>query len=1097
MPRLSCSFFSLAASPPNPSHHHHHHHRFCIQKGNGVVQLNAQARLGAHCLRLTSGGFLRIPQPSIRSSTYTMMAWVRLASANPSTPMVVMGEWTRNAADRSRMQYSMLLVDDSGQTVRDMAGVSQAASVDLTDLEWHHVVSVRADARRELWVDGKLLDAVGGGLVSDGPLASLFIGANGADSSGAAVSPFDGWVDDVRFYTRGLDQDEIRTIFGKAFCTDGKEFFTSSSDCQAYTRCHNGEYEAQAPTASSDRICTICPAGSVVSPDDGKCRPCPPGTHTPAGSVGVCADFRCPAGSADADSNSTTPCEACKLGVTVADATGQTQCRAVKVCPAGTEPELLPTTAMDTRCRACPIGTFKGSVGNAACSALLTCAPGEYEVVSPTQEINRACAPCDGVTSFASPANITACQPATVCDFGEEEVAALSPSSDRKCSKCSAGTFKATRGSSTTCASCLESCAAGMYLVPCAGNTTGLTANAECRPCPAGTYTPAAGNQTACLPQRLACEAEQYIAQPATPTSDAGCAACATCKAGEYILGGCSNGIENRACATCPTTATCGDGSFVSGTCDPKSTTPPQCQTCDPRCATCEGRASSCTSCPAALAYHADTKTCVSDCDSKQYNDTTGGNHECKACAASCKSCFGGGEDQCLTCPGDAVLHKGRCLTDCTGVEGLYAEDGRCRPCTICPALGTYESVPCTATADRACAAVTACDPGFYETAMPSGTSNRICAPCSVCAAGKYATAGGCVGTSDTKCVSCTLHESYQPKAGQSSCLPVQRCRAGTERTPATLTTNAACKTCPTGSTDDDADPGTACTPCGPGTYVMYGSVGSCENHRCMPGTADKDARADRLCHACNGVTEYQPAAGQTQCLAVPKCMPGTRRVAQPTWTTPGVCTPCVLGFEYQNAVDAGTCKPVTSCAAATYETAAPTTTSNRACTAWQSCGAQMYQAAPGTPTSDTDCRPLTSCSSDEIEVTVATKTSDRVCHAYARLYFNADFKLVADAGDGNVFQDALRQSLRALAYPFQLSQSDFGVTLSEGSIVATLTSADKVSRDAGRGSRASWETSSASGVRCRAWDWVLSFCVTKHVKRTQTQNTSCMWSKI
>lgn len=80
------------------------------------------------------------------------------------------------------------------------------------------------------------------------------MGTRGLAPNGVDFSwPFMGWMDDVRFYTRGLTADEIRSIYGGAFCENGKQYISSNADCQAVTLCKRGEYEVQAPTATSDR----------------------------------------------------------------------------------------------------------------------------------------------------------------------------------------------------------------------------------------------------------------------------------------------------------------------------------------------------------------------------------------------------------------------------------------------------------------------------------------------------------------------------------------------------------------------------------------------------------------------------------------------------------------------------------------------------------------------------------------------------------------------------------------------------------------------------------------------------------------------------
>jgi hypothetical protein len=910
-----------------------------------------------------------------------MMAWIRVgATRNPI--MTAFGEWLADPKDRTAIQYGMLTVADSGMSLTDVGGVPQSVKFNFADDEWHHIVSVRDEQSRELWIDGQRLLSDTGGVVSQGPFDSLFVGAKG-DDLGNPSWWFRGWIDDVRFYVRGLNSDEVQEIYRSAFCEGGKEFFTSTADCKALTRCRAGEYETQAPTATTDRLCAICPAGSAVS-SDGQCRACSPGAYTADGTAGDCADFVCAAGTTDDDKNPATTCKPCRAGLTYADVAGLVACKDVSVCPAGQEPRRQATTSSDVECSVCRLGSFKVSEGNDDCSPLSLCKLGEVVMLEPTATSDRLCEPCDGSTSYSDNPSLFVCKVVSECSFGEAEIASPTATSDRECEACAAGSFKSSEGSDTSCTPCITECGAGEYLIPCEPGQRGLSSNAQCVACPTGTFTPSRGNQTECVPHRTQCASGSYIAEPGTPTSDAQCGPCQTCATMEFIQSGCNGGIENTVCGACPTDDSCGQGFFASGSCDPTSRTPPQCQACDASCLDCTTSATTCTACAASLSLDKESGTCVNSCSLGKYEDkdeeTPGSGIVCKTCDTSCAECVGPEEDACISCPASSVLHEGRCLSSCDNVEGVYADGGVCKACRVCPALNAYESAPCTPTSDRKCATVIECSPGEYESRAPTPTSNRACVTCKLCEAGKYAVAGSCGGTRDTSCEPCTFGSTYQPRSGQTSCLAVRRCRPGSFQTDATLTEDARCTTCPKGQTDDDADPTTECVLCGAGLFTLQGSVGPCAQHPCFAGTADTDGNAATLCVACDGITTYQPLPGQTSCLQVPKCAPGSRRAVPPTWTTPGACTPCLVGLEYQEETDAVSCKRVSTCGDGSYAAAAPTATSDRRCEPWQRCGGDKYVAVAGTTSSDVVCEDRTVCSADDYEAEPATATSDRVC---------------------------------------------------------------------------------------------------------------------
>jgi syndecan 4 len=128
------------------------------------------------------------------------------------------------------------------------------------------------------------------------------------------------------------------------------------------------------------------------------------------------------------------------------------------------------------------------------------------------------------------------------------------------------------------------------------------------------------------------------------------------------------------------------------------------------------------------------------------------------------------------------------------------------RGCTTCRAqcaAGTYESFPCTSTAnrDREC---TACQPGSYKstvgaaacTACAAGTYSTVsgaslASTCSSCPAGTFSNAGS------TACTACQEGIGFSTGVGASACTPCSVCgTAGQYKKGCGGTTGGICESC-------------------------------------------------------------------------------------------------------------------------------------------------------------------------------------------------------------------------------------------------------------------------------------------------------------
>ena len=217
------------------------------------------------------------------------------------------------------------------------------------------------------------------------------------------------------------------------------------------------------------------------------------------------------------------------------------------------------------------------------------------------------------------------------------------------------------------------------------------------------------------------------------------------------------------------------------------------------------------------------------------------------------------------------------------------------------------------------------------------------------------------------------------------------------------------------------------CTKCVNGTTFEMGvcnrtSQTTCVGCRlCPPGTIVTGGcfnQVDRICTACNGLTQFQNGTNQTMCLPVGNCLAGQQQSAPPTASSNRICVDCLLNvtFKVSPGQSVG-CLNVTQCNAGFQENSAPTLTSDRTCVSCvlgttfqsfprQSVCNQVYVCQPGeeesvapTLTSDRTCRscvlgltfkssvgqsisclPVSNCTRGQYQMANATLTSNAVC---------------------------------------------------------------------------------------------------------------------
>ena len=204
-------------------------------------------------------------------------------------------------------------------------------------------------------------------------------------------------------------------------------------------------------TSTTTTTTIPCIAGSAPS-TGGACAKCQAGTFAKTGESQPCADLKCPAGTTDHDSNPTTPCVKCTVGVDFTDKPGNAgNCTAVKKCKAGQLATFSATK--DTACKDCAAGTTDHD-----------------------SNPRTACAKCTpGIDFTDKPGNAGNCTAVKKCKAGQ--LATFSATKDTACKDCAAGTTDHDSNPRTACAKCTP----GIDFTDKPGNAGNCTAVKKCK----------------------------------------------------------------------------------------------------------------------------------------------------------------------------------------------------------------------------------------------------------------------------------------------------------------------------------------------------------------------------------------------------------------------------------------------------------------------------------------------------------------------------------------------------------------------------------------------------------------------------------------
>lgn len=822
---------------------------------------------------------------------------------------------------------------------------------------------------------------------------------------------------------------------------------TSTSDrrCKTVRSCRVGQFVAAEPTTTSDRECVTCPAGFTdhdFNPNSAclECGAKGVGYYLPESQAptqpwgrGPCLQFVCKPGTADKDSDPSTPCEVCNKGTEYQDTAGQTEC--IKATCAAGEEGLGVSSTQKIQCRSCIEGlTFKAAEGPEQCARVATCKAGEEDGAPPTVTSDRECSPCDA-GFFKADAGVGKCQAWTKCRPGEQPDNEPTATVNQVCSGCKSGQWSD----------------GGFACTPwtvCAADEWEEEA-------------PTNGNDRKCTLATV-CSEDEYESASLRERSDRECTLMTVCADGEFEdVAPRKNDdgayISDRSCATC---SVCGAGNDQISPCGKKKDT--QCGSCGKKCKDTEYEKVPCESTQPRVC-----EACIS-CKDTEYEKTPCSARaqtvcdDLSVCDPDEFELLPPGKQSDRVCQRLTVCQRGefvlveptatndRVCGECV-LESTFSDEENAAKCQdIVPCLAGQEEVePATLTSQPKCvkcdltktykpeAGPGKCMPvrpecvdGEFENQPPTLTSNRVCGECREgqflagtggcqdivdCEAGKYE-AEPPTPTSQRVCQSCP---SFQFTTGApknpSECTPFTRCGPGMYRAGGSATEDVTCNDCETGTFKRDQDdfdasvasvckdhtecqlgeeevsPASAsadreCRPCEAGTFNIEKGTGVCTPWQtCEPGfepdsSATPSLIADRVCRKC-GIDAFKAERGNTNCGSVSNCPAGSRIKDDYTSRQDRTCAPCkevrddgtVLSTGYSTKKNSEQCDPHSVCEAGEEVIVEPSDISDRKC---QKCARGWFSTGFNAQA----CKKWTVCAKGERQTLAPSSSADREC---------------------------------------------------------------------------------------------------------------------
>ena len=301
-------------------------------------------------------------------------------------------------------------------------------------------------------------------------------------------------------------------------------------------------------------------------------------------------------------------------------------------------------------------------------------------------------------------------------------------------------------------------------------------------------------------------------------------------------------------------------------------------------------------------------------------------------------------------------------------------DDRQCTPVTVCTEK-QFETVGVTATSDRVCANLTVCTAEQFQNLQATATSDRACSNLTLCDLDRQFVSVAATLSTDRQCgnlTECSADEfeavpptEFSPRV----CEPLTACVVGQEVvTHPTASTDRVCRTCPAGTRlQSPLEHRVLCSP----TFTAAACRGqvlwtmtATRKHLavnvtkvCFPGRAQPLSVVSLTGHCRHASGTFQNLPGQTSCLNGEfVCPRGTQEVSAPSSTSSRVCEPCDGVTEFQDLADQTECKPITPCSPGRLLHARGPSSVRCAPVATCSSAAGSRTVGPASSTSNTQC---------------------------------------------------------------------------------------------------------------------------------------------
>ena len=587
----------------------------------------------------------------------------------------------------------------------------------------------------------------------------------------------------------------LPTIHASLQCAGNSYWNAGSGQCVVITQCGVEEYELQAPTTLSDRICvsrSTCESTTYISfvGTYNSDRTCTARTQCGAN------EYETSTGNAHTDRECTThtTCMSSQYESVSPSPTFDRVCLNAKQCTVAEYESIALTENSDRVCSPATVCTYSQyetipltTKADRVCATLTTCTTGWYVSLLETSTSDRVCSALRvcSIDEFESVPGTNlvnrVCTPLKTCNGIEYESIAPTVSSDRICTQyvsCTSSQYEDSPPSSTSDRICRELTLCQSSLDQCEGQMPSATSDRRCIQANCtSTQSPGAGECT-CMPDQFTsrrrllqtqhwnlCNSEQFLSSgdPYDPDIN-NRPVCSP------ILPSCANGTFESAAPTinsdraCTLLTTCDTSQFESS--------PPQ-PSMNP---TIDRVCTSITVCSSEQ-YETQAVSLVQDricvnltpvCstqDPVKFESISASSVSDRICT-NFTMCVDDGSEFESSAPGETFDRSCSLAQKCLASSGFFlstaanliqtGNDAVCDVLSICN-VSQYESVAATLTSNRQCSDLSICSPvetidytdtallhgllqsgGTYQSSPSSLTQDRICTPYTRCTQQQY-----------------------------------------------------------------------------------------------------------------------------------------------------------------------------------------------------------------------------------------------------------------------------------------------------------------------------------------------------------------------